>query len=111
MLSDETIADESGGGSTRNVKRARERLRRLGWLTWHHTQTANVYRLERRQVSGTLDAMILSRESRRSRHLRWKPKTAGPWEAEGVSRATWYRRGAVRRFQSDSRVPSETVSE
>jgi hypothetical protein len=68
MLSDETIADESAG-SVSNVKRARVRLREAGWLVWHHTRTANVYRPDYSKMNYALDALILSREARQER--RW----------------------------------------
>jgi hypothetical protein len=91
MLSDETIADESAA-SIRSVKRARVRLRKAGWLAWHHTQTANIYRPDYSKVSFTLDAITLSREARRERLLRWRPAAVSHGKAEGISRATWYRR-------------------
>jgi hypothetical protein len=69
MLSDETIAAESGGGSTRHVKRARVRLRKAGWLTWHNTSTANVYRPDYGRMNHVLDAMILAREARREKRV------------------------------------------
>jgi hypothetical protein len=104
MLSDGTIADESAIGP-RHVRRARERLHNAGWLTWHHTQTANVYRLDHDKVSYTLDAITLSREARAERHRRWKPAALSrtqPWKAEGVSRPTWYRRQRRETAQADS---------
>jgi hypothetical protein len=66
MLSDEIIADESAGGS-RNVRRSRLRLHEAGWLTWHHTRTANVYRPDFSQMNDVLDTITLSREARRER--------------------------------------------
>jgi hypothetical protein len=72
MLSDDTIAYEAGGGSERNALRARKRLRDAGWLTWHRTRTANVYRLSFDKVERTLDMMTAAREARREKHHRWK---------------------------------------
>jgi hypothetical protein len=67
ILSDETIADKTGGGSVRNVSRARCRLRDAGWLTWKRTRTANVYTPVFDKVSGTLDAITKSSDARRER--------------------------------------------
>jgi len=75
MLSDDAIADETGGGSTRNVLRARKRLRGVGWLNWHRTRTANVYRLLFDGVDRTLDMITASRDARRERHQRYKAMT------------------------------------
>jgi hypothetical protein len=68
-LSDETIADESGG-SARNVKRSRVRLREAGYISWRRTRTANVYRLRFEKVSGIFDAIISSRDARKERRKR-----------------------------------------
>jgi len=65
IISDETIADLSGGISTRNVQRARKRLRAAGWLRWHRTGDANHYRLHFDNLGTLLDA----REARRGRAL------------------------------------------
>lgn len=65
-LADETIAYELSG-STRNVRRARERLRRCGWLAWRNTLDANDYRLDFGNVNGILDTLRKARETRRKR--------------------------------------------
>jgi hypothetical protein len=92
MLSDETIAAESGGVSTRHVRRARDRLRKAGWLTWHNTSTANVYRPDYARMNHVLDAMILAAEARREKRLQADADISRPWLAHGMSRATWFRK-------------------
>ncbi len=93
MLSDATIADKSAAGA-RHVRRARARLHSAGWLTWHGTSTANVYRPNYARMNATLDAMLLAREARREKRQAEadRPNRRRPWQAEGISRSTWYRR-------------------
>jgi hypothetical protein len=64
FVSDETIADKTGGGSVRNVWNARHRLRDAGWLTWRRTRTASVYSLNYGRVNGVLDMITVSSEAR-----------------------------------------------
>lgn len=66
MLSDEAIADEAGG-SPRNVRRARERLRSAGWIKWRRTRTANIYEMLFEKIGGILDAITAVRDERRDR--------------------------------------------
>jgi hypothetical protein len=93
MLSDRTIADETAS-SARSVLRSRNRLRRIGWLTWERTETANIYTQSFRNMNDMQDAMLVARETRREarRNRHRKGSISGPWEDEGVSRATFYRR-------------------
>jgi hypothetical protein len=92
MLSDRTIADETAT-SPRSVQRSRNRLRRIGWLTWERTETANIYTQSFRNMNDMRDAMLQARETRQeARRNRRRKAIAGPWEDEGVSRATFYRR-------------------
>lgn len=65
-LSDETIADEAGG-SARNTRRARKRLRELKWIDWKRTSTANIYVLCFGNINRMLDLMIKAREGRYER--------------------------------------------
>lgn len=65
-VSDETIADEVAG-SRRNVIRARERLRRAGWLGWRRTRGVNVYWLMKIRENELLDNLIHYKELRQAR--------------------------------------------
>ena len=67
FVSDETIADKTGGGSSRNVWNSRIRLRDAGWLTWRRTRTANVYSLNYGKVNGVLDMITVSSDARREK--------------------------------------------
>ena len=95
MLSDQTIADESGGAAARSVRRSRVRLHDAGWPTWHRQYDgANVYRPDYGLMNAMLDAILLAREARREKQQGEadRPNRRRPWPAEGISRATWYRR-------------------
>jgi hypothetical protein len=70
ILSAETIAEESGAGSTRSVQRSRDRLRDAGWLVWTRTTSANIYRLKYDQVDQMLDLLIATRDARRACRMR-----------------------------------------
>jgi len=72
MLSDETIADETGGSTTRRVRRSRARLQDAGWLTWRRTRSANVYRLNYDQIDPMLDLFIAMRDARRENRQRFR---------------------------------------
>ena len=65
MLSDQTIADETGGRTTRCVRRSRVRLRDAGWLTWKRTSSANVYRMKFDRFEEVRDFARELRELRR----------------------------------------------
>ena len=67
FLSDETIADKTGGYTVRQVVEMRKRLREAGYLIWRQTQTANVYTLRHEKVSRTLDMITASSDARRER--------------------------------------------
>jgi hypothetical protein len=69
LLSDETIADETGG-SPRSVRRSRNRLRDAGWLSWRRTSTANIYALDYSNVGPIFDLITVSRDERRERRGR-----------------------------------------
>jgi hypothetical protein len=77
IVSDEAIAEKTGGGSVRNVWNARHRLRDTGWLTWRRTRTASVYSLNYDKVNGVLDMITVSSEARREKR-RKKRATAKP---------------------------------
>lgn len=70
MLSDETIAMESGGRSERSIRRSRVRLRDAGWLDWKRTRSANVYRLNHHKVNQMLDLLIAMRDARKEKRRR-----------------------------------------
>jgi hypothetical protein len=75
FVSDEAIADKAGGGSVRNVGKARVKLRETGWLTWQSTQTANLYTLHYEQMNGVLDLITIASDKRREqrgKRLAWK---------------------------------------
>jgi hypothetical protein len=64
--SDETIACEAGGISTRSVKYARQRLRKAGWLTWkRRARDTNKYWLLIDKVEATLATRKAQADSRR----------------------------------------------
>jgi len=77
-LSDETIADEAGRCSTRQVRRARAKLRKLDWLTWTRTNTANSYKVEYAQVERFLDLIAIFRDERAERRARRGVGVRGP---------------------------------
>jgi hypothetical protein len=66
-LSDETIAEEIGSGSVRNVYNARIRLRANGWFRWRRTGIGNIYEIRFEKVNSVLDALIVMREARKQR--------------------------------------------
>jgi hypothetical protein len=67
FVSDAVIADKAGGGTPRNVAKARKRLSEFGWITWRRTRTANVYTLDFAKVNDTLDTMTIWSDERRER--------------------------------------------
>ena len=67
IVSDDTIADEIGG-VPRSVRRARERLRARGWLTWKRRYSnSNVYKLQFTRLVEARDDKIMRREERAER--------------------------------------------
>jgi hypothetical protein len=69
MLSDDTIAFETGSKWPRKIVRARKLLRDTGWLDWQHTKTANVYRPNVSNVRNALAAIGRARYEKRRRFL------------------------------------------
>jgi hypothetical protein len=67
-LSDETIAAQLGGKISReSVLRARQRLRKAGWIGWKRTNDANVYFLRHENVWAAMDEIMMGRMARRKR--------------------------------------------
>jgi Helix-turn-helix domain len=89
FLSDETIADKTGGGSPRNVYRARLRLQKAGWLNWRRSRTANVYTLRYDKMNAVLDMIAISNDARRKMRLRRPPR----YDSGVRSRPARYDRG------------------
>jgi hypothetical protein len=56
-VSDGIVAIETGCRTERSVRRARSNLRQYGYLSWQHTEDANVYGIEFAKVLDTLDTM------------------------------------------------------
>jgi hypothetical protein len=72
-LCDTTIAEKTGGGSSRNVYPARMKLRKLGWIDWKRTQNANIYEIKFDKVERTLDEITRARDQRNERRKnRWQ---------------------------------------
>jgi hypothetical protein len=69
MLSDDTIAFETGSRWPRKVVRARKLLRDLEYLDWEHTRTANVYKPNFKNVRNTLAVIGRARYEKRQRFL------------------------------------------
>jgi hypothetical protein len=65
-VSDATIAEKTGI-CTRDVLRARKRLRDAGWLTWDRTGGANIYKPLFDKMNAVLDELTVKRDARRER--------------------------------------------
>lgn len=65
-VSDETIAEKTGV-CIRDVQRARNRLRNVGWLSWKRTGKANVYEPLFDRIDSILDELTIMRDERKER--------------------------------------------
>lgn len=105
QLSDETIADEAGG-STRNVRRARNRLRDGIWISWERTSTANIYRLCFDNVERILDMITAARDERRERRQRRRTRFSSATPIDRTSTSYLNRSERSPRSQHERPTPS-----
>jgi hypothetical protein len=67
MVSDATLAEKTGI-CTREVQRARKRLRDARWLTWKRTGGANLYKPQFEKMNAVLDELTIKRNERQERY-------------------------------------------
>jgi hypothetical protein len=63
FVSDQTIHDETNV-CVRQIIRARQELRDLGWMRWRRSRSANTYRFNETNKNGYLDILIARRDAR-----------------------------------------------
>jgi hypothetical protein len=66
ILTDNAIVEEAGG-SARNVRYSRTRLREAGWLAWRRTRRGAEYRLLFRRVPAVMEQIAAMRAHRKAR--------------------------------------------
>ena len=86
-VSDAVIADKAGGGSVRNVGKARMKLRETGWLTWQPTRTANLYTLRHERENGILDLIAIASDARKERRRKARKHNTASYEPQFTPKA------------------------